>query len=123
MVVRTEEVAADAHRVVAVFGERVYHRGEHILHRLRLFLLDEHHGQVHQITHEDSRSDTAGFDGDNLVDGAVLEARHEFFSDFIHQGRVHLMIDKAVHFQDATGETFSILKNALIQKNHSEKSS
>lgn len=115
MVVRTEEVAADAHRIVAVLGERVNHGSQHVLHSLGLFLLDEHHGQMHQIAHKDSRCDAAGFDGDNFVDGAVLEPGHEFFGDFIHQRGVHLMIDEAVHFQDASGIALSVLKDAFFQ--------
>ena len=93
-------------------------RGQHLVHRLGLFLLDEHHGQMHQIAYEDGRSNARGLNRNHLVDGFILEKTDKLLGNLHHQVRVHLMIDKTIHFQDAAGIALAILHDTRFQYIH-----
>ena len=97
MVLRGEVVGRDTHRVTAVFGERMHHRSEHVVHGFGLLFLDKHHGQLHDVAHKDGRCDAASLDGDNLIDVCIGKMLAKFLRYFHHQVGVHLVIDKAVY--------------------------
>ena len=48
------------------------------------FFLDKHHGQLHDVAHQDGGSDTTGFDGYNLIDVGITKMLAKFFSHFHH---------------------------------------
>ena len=97
MVVLRQEAVADANRIYTIFGERAHFRHEHIVHRFRLFFLDEHHRQLKDIAQHDGWSDTAGLNGYNLIEIHPGKTAFELLGDFVHQIRVKLMVQKAVH--------------------------
>ena len=80
-----------------VFSEGAHFRHEHIVHRFRLFFLDEHHRQLKDIAQHDGWSDTAGLNGYNLIEIHPGKTAFELLGDFVHQIRVKLMVQKAVH--------------------------
>lgn len=97
MVVLRQEAVADANRIYAVLGEGTHFRHEHIVHRFRLLFLDEHHRQLEDIAQHDGWSDTAGLNGYNLIEIHPGKTAFELLGDFVHQIRVKLMVQKAVH--------------------------
>ena len=98
MVVGSKIAVAHTNRIVTVLGERVNHRSNHTLHRLGLFLLDEDHWKMGQITYHDGRSDTRCLNGDDLVVLNVLEQTNKLLRQIHHQDRIHLVIYETVYF-------------------------
>lgn len=115
MILRSQEVIADTYRIVTILREGMDHGREHVLHRLRFLLLYEDHRQLHDITYHNGRGDTARLDGHDLVYLTILKTTDKFLGDLIHQHRVHLMIDKTIHFKDTAGITAAVLQDALLQ--------
>ena len=113
-----EVVSADADVVVPVLGEGVDSGGEHVVHGARLLFLGEHDRQFHQVAGHDGRGDSARLDRENLVRPAAAEPSDEFLGYGSHQLRVHLMVDEAVHFQDASLEAFPVVQYALFEQVH-----
>ena len=114
LVAGREKILADAYVVRALLGERIHGSNQHILHRARFLLLGKHYGQLQQIAHHDGGSDAAGFDGDNLVDTGRGETSDKLHTDGFHQYRVHLVIDKVIHFQYASRIAFSVFENTVF---------
>ena len=79
-----QEVGADAHGVVAVLGERVYHSREHVFHGFGLLFLDKHHWQVHHGSRHNCRCYAACLDGYNLVHSAVGIQPCKFLANAAH---------------------------------------
>ena len=42
-------------------------------------------------------TDAGGFDGENLVDGAVRKQTPEFLTHLIEQFHIHLVVQKGIH--------------------------
>ena len=53
---------------------------------------------MHDVSHHNRRSDTTCFYRHDLIDIRIPETVNKFFSHFIKQHGVHLMVDKAVNF-------------------------
>ena len=49
-----------------------------------------------------SNSNAGSLNGEDFVDGLALESLVEFLADLIHQGNIHLVIEKAVNLQYIT---------------------
>ena len=64
-------------------------------------------------------ADTGGFDGQDLVDAGIRETAVKLFADFFKQVDIHLMIQKAVYFEDISFFNDSVFANSFFQKLHS----
>ncbi|MCY1174302.1 hypothetical protein D9M73_145000 [compost metagenome] len=81
-------------------------------------LAGENHRHTEVQAGHDRRGDARGFDGDDLGDARVLEQRGEFVADQLHQGRVDLVVQKGVDFQDLVGKHDAFFANFLVQGFH-----
>lgn len=113
-----EVTAADGHLVFLLFGKGKDGGRELVFHRAGGFLLDKHHGEVHDETHHDGWGDATGLDGYDFVDVDVRKTCHEFTCHVEHQVGVHLMVDEAVHLQYAAGKATSFLEDAFLEQIH-----
>lgn len=113
-----EEVAADAYGVGAVLGEGVDFGNEHVIHRARLFLLDEDHRQLPDVAQHDGGGYAAGLDSDYFVVVCVLKSAAEFAGNLVHQVRVELVVEETVHLEYAARQGASVLKYAFIEQFH-----
>ena len=85
---------------------------EHVFHRLGLFLLNKNHGQLHDITHQNSWSDAACLDGDHFIDGRIGKQPTKLFGYFHHEIGIHLMVDKTIYFKNSSRKALSVLEDA-----------
>ena len=60
-----------------------------------------------------------GSDGQDLVDAGIRETAVKLFADFFKQVDIHLMIQKAVYFEDISFFNDSVFANSFFQKLHS----
>ena len=81
MVFLRKETIADAYRIIPVLGKGMYYGGKHIVHRLRLLLLDEHHRKLQDIAHKDCRSNAACLYSDDFVYIQITEEPDELRSE------------------------------------------
>jgi len=81
-------------------------------------LLGEDHGYTKFLGNKRGDADTGGLNGHDLGNGLVTEAAFEFTADFLHQRDIHLMVQKAVHFQNIAGFDDTIFYNSFFQKIH-----
>lgn len=95
--------------ILPLLCERKNTGRQHIVHRRGFLLLGENHQEVEQKAHHDSRSNTAGLNGDNLVDFGRSIPTDKLYGYGFHQIRIHLMVDKLVNFQDATLVALAVL--------------
>ena len=68
--------------------------------------------------HDTGNSDSRCFNRKNLVDRFVSKQTLKFFSHFIKQFNIHLMIQKIVHFQYISFFYNTVFSNSLFQKFH-----
>ena len=96
-----EVFLADDDGVVSLLGERTHRRDKHVIHCRGFLLFGKHNGQFHEVSQHDGRCYARGLDGQYLVDGRIGEAPYELYGYLLHQVRVHLVVDEAVHLQYA----------------------
>ena len=115
MIVCRQEVITDTNRIITVFRKRMDYRTQHVLHRLRLLLLYKYDRQLQNISHHNSRSNTAGFDRYNLINMFAFKTIDELFGNLVQKHRVHLMVNKTIDFQDTSRITSAVLQNTLFK--------
>ena len=109
----------DGHGAFGLLGERVDGRREQVFSQgQRLLLAGEDHRHAEVQTGHDRRGDARGFDGDDLGDPRILEERGEFVTDQLHQGRVDLVVQESVDFQDLIGKHDAFFADFFVQCFH-----
>jgi hypothetical protein len=83
-------------------------------HRDRLVLAGVHHWQTEMDGGRQRRGNARDLGGQHLGRTDVGKAPRKLFAAGIHQKRVHLMIDKAIHFQNAPTQIFPIPQNPFF---------
>ena len=119
-ILRAEEFAAHAYGVVLSFGEGMDGGAEHVLHGAGFLFLGKNHRDFQQVTYHDGGGNAAGFYGDDLVDAGRGKTTDEFDCHGTHEAGIHLVIDKTVYFQNATGETLAISENSFFERFHND---
>ena len=56
----------------------------------------ENHGNAEFICHRIGDGDAGSLDSQNLCDRTIREPAVEFLPDFIHEGNIHLVIQKGI---------------------------
>ena len=64
-------------------------------------------------------ADAGSLDGDDLRHMLFTEQAIELFSHFIEEINVHLMVQKAVHFEHIPGPDNAVFPNSLFHQLHS----
>ena len=64
-------------------------------------------------------ADTRRLDGQDLVDGRVCEQALPFLAHFVEQVDVHLVVQEAIHLQDAFRLHHAVAPDALFKQFHS----
>src|SRR5690606_5438126 len=89
----------------------------------RLVLASEDHRHAQLQSGHDRRSDTGGFDGDDLGDPLVAKAAGELLTDLLHQQGVDLMVQESVDLEYPVGEYDTFTANFLFQLFHERATS
>ena len=66
----------------------------------------------------EGRGDPGYLRGQHLGRSQVRKALREFFATVVHQARVNLMVDKAVHFENSARQNLAVAPNALLKFLH-----
>ena len=64
------------------------------------------------------RRDAADLGGHDLVGAQVSEAGSQGPADGKHQSRVHLVVNEAIHLEDAVAHIDALAQNAVLQQFH-----
>ena len=83
-----------------------------------LGFLGEHDRAVEHEPGHRRDADAAGLDRDELVHAAAIKQPLPFLRHRQKQLRVHLMVQKPVHFQDLAGFDLALGEDALLEKLH-----
>ena len=109
---------AYTHGVILAFCKGVNGGAEHVFHGAGLLFLGKDNGQLQQVAYHDGRGDAAGLHGDDLIDTGRGKTAHEFYGHGAHQAGIHLVVDKAIHFENVPRETLAIFDNSVFQRLH-----
>ena len=113
LVLGVQKLFRNDHLIFALVGERF-----HLCHVDRtvnvdaLGFLGEHHRHVETACHD--TGDTGSLNGQDLVDLLVCKAAFELLPHLLEQGHVHLVIQKAVHFQNVAFLDDTVLYDSFL---------
>ena len=110
-----EELLGHDNLFLVLMGEGLHLGNKHVAINVDgLGLLGEHHGNAEFLSHKCGNTDTGGLDGQDLGDGLMTKTALEFPTDFLHQGDIHLVIQKTVNFQHITGLNDAVFYDSLF---------
>ena len=121
MILRTQELLGHDDLILILMGEGLHLGNVHLaLDVDGLGLLGKHHGHAELLCHETGDADAGGLNGQHLGDGLIGKPAVKFPADLLHQGNIHLVIQKAIHLQHIAGLYDSVFRDSLLQKVHCE---